>query len=164
MRLLTLALLLTALSVSAAAQTSDPTPGYFAGAGMGFSRTAEPQIAGGLIAGVRPARTDNTWMVLKYHNITGETSTVTGNILHVLARRNNLSLLGIGGVGGATNDGNLLAAFSGGGGMAYDLGGLWRKIGGLSVSVVVEATKITGSNPEINRVRLQFSTWITQSF
>jgi hypothetical protein len=159
-------LLLFFLALPLAAQTAAPpvAPAYFAGAGLGFSRTEQPQMTGGLIFGLRPANTDNTWMVMKYNNITGETSTVSMNAVQQLAQSGNWSLLAIVGAGGATNDGNLLAMFNGGGGMRYALRGLWSKLEGLSIIGTVEALKITGSEPTVNKVRLQFSAWLTKSF
>jgi hypothetical protein len=164
MKLLTLSLLILALAVPSVAQTSDQPIAYFAGAGMGFCRTSNPQTTGGLIFGMRAANTENTFAVLQYDNITGETSTVMVNILQYLSWRGNWGLFAIGGGGTATNDGQLLGAFSGGGGMSLKLKALWGKLDGLTLSGAVKALKITGPDPTINQARLQFSGWITKSF
>jgi hypothetical protein len=155
-KLLALSLLIFALALSCPAQTTpdtQATPTSFSiAAGVGFSRTSNPQTTGWgsfdyCVGTICPY---TTWT-----NITGKEATIVAGVKKTLATQGALTLFVLGDIGAATiantnvTDGttamgsNLGAVFAGGGGVDFDLSTLSRRLAHTYATVSVQAQKVS---------------------
>lgn len=163
--LLSLALLLV-LPVDAQTPPTDSPPLYIVGAGIGFSRTDTPQTTG-LVSFAARVSQIGTYAETKFTNVAGRVATIKAGVRQDLARTGGVTLFASAAGGIATNgSGAAGAIFDGGGGLAYDLGRLSRRLTNHGLSVGLSAEKLTVTDPMLppNGVHLSFSAAWTLSF
>lgn len=129
-------------------------PQFTTAAGIGFSRTDNPQLTGWAEFSARISQ-QGTYAQTVFENVTGKVATIKAAVRQNLATSGPMTLFANGAGGVVTNgQGNLGGVFDGGGGMEYRL----PKWANHSIMASLAAQKITVGDPAApsNGIHLAF--------
>lgn len=140
------------LAVSAACAQSVPDlPQYFVGGGLSYNRYASPPIAAGFVSFAARIGTTPAYSITTV-DLTSSSSTVREEGAVVLAKQGKLALFALGGVGLSLGSGSTSPAFSGGGGLLYQLGSRLQFVASLRLANCTAACAVNTNGAAVQAV------------
>ena len=144
--------------------TSPIYPGYWVGAGGGYTRNATPNAAEGWVSAAVQIGTNSPYYSITTIDMTSATSSIRTGFARVFAQSGNVSLLGRIDAG-ISNVSPVIGNFSGGGILMYNMKGFSPRLAGTYLMGEVRISAATASTTTVpNQVTPGFYFGIGKSF